>query len=94
MTGKGGTAPFTGGWRGGGSVVVLEPSVHLIVAKLMVLIVTSMVVVLICKLPAVLCRNVVYGLAIRANILNFSYCLGGGGHLEQSGSIIYKTVVC
>ena len=88
MTGRGGAAPFTWRGRGGGPVVVLElrvleSPVHLIVTKLMVLIVTNMVVWLVCKLATVLSRNVVYGLAIRANILNFSYCLGCGGHLEQ-----------
>lgn len=95
VAGRGRAAPFTGSGRGGGSVVVLIllmllqllllllGRVHLIVSKLMVLIVTNMVVVLVCKLSAVLIRNVVYGLAIRSDILNFSYCLGGGGHLEQ-----------
>ena len=83
MSRRGLSVNFFGGWRGGGSVVVLEPSVHLIVAKLMVLIVTNMVVRFVCKLAPVLSRNVVYGLAVRTNILNLSYCLGGGGHLEQ-----------
>ena len=100
VTGRGRTATFTGRGRGGRPVVVLvllllllellemvmviNPSVHLIVTKLMVLIVTNMVpVVLVAKLPAVLWRNVVYGLTVRANILNFSDCLGGRGHLEH-----------
>ena len=88
MAGRGRTASFTWSGRSWGSVVVLIlrlllSAVHLIVTKLMVLIVTNMVLVVVCKLPAVLSRNVVYGLAIRADILNFSYCLGGGGHLEQ-----------
>ena len=62
---------------------MLQSPVHLIVTKLMVLIVTNMVVGIVCKLATVLSRNVVYGLAIRADILNFSDCLGSGGHLEQ-----------
>ena len=88
MAGRGRAASLTGRGRCGGSVVVLilgvlERPVHLIVTELMVLIVTNMVVRIICKLAAVLCRNVVYGLTIRSDILNFSYCLGSGGHLEQ-----------
>ena len=88
MAGRGRTASFTGSGRSWGSVVVLIlrlllSAVHLIVTKLMVLIVTNMVVWLVCKLAPVLCRYVVYGLAVRTNILNLSYCLGGGGHLEQ-----------
>ena len=88
MAGRGRTASFTGSGRGRGSVVVLIlglllSAVHLIVTKLMVLIVTNMVVVLICKLATVLSRNVVYRLAVRTKVLNLSYCLGGGGHLEQ-----------
>ena len=64
--------------------------VHLIVTQLMALIVTNMAVRIVCKLRAVLVRNVVYGLTVRANVLDFSYCLGGGGHLKQSQSITWK----
>ena len=91
VAGRRGGAPLAGRGRCGGPVVVLIlHSVHPIVTQLMVLIVTNMAVRIVCKLRAVLVRNVVYGLTVRANVLDFSYCLGGGGHLKQSQSITLK----